>query len=167
MVPSDRIRHIPEIQYGGRPEHRKYFEISVNTRCLCMYATTNEFSTATPKFAATPDLDMALRTLFDIDRHPECKMAAIKPEVEITFERKQMAKRFQRLPHIFDHDQLRNGTANPARYRPTPEMSATKPEVETTVERRQMMKRFQRLPPHFRPCPTRQRLTSGTQNRNS
>ena len=36
----------------------------------------------------------------DIDRHPERKMAAIKPEVEITVERKEMAMRFQRLtPH--------------------------------------------------------------------
>ena len=45
-----------------------------------------------------PDLDMALPILFDIGRHPERKMAAIKPEVEITFKRKDMAIRFQRLP---------------------------------------------------------------------
>jgi hypothetical protein len=53
------------------------------------------------------DLDMALPTLFDIDRHPEPKMAVIKPEVEITFERKEMVMRFQRLPHICDHARLR------------------------------------------------------------
>ena len=76
---------------------------------------------------------MALRILYDTDRHPECKMAAIKPEVEITFERKEMAMRFQRLPHIFDHARLRYDTADTARRWPTSEthMSATKPEVET------------------------------------
>ncbi len=47
---------------------------------------------ATPPFSSMPDLDMTLLTLSDIDRHPERKMAAIKPEVEITFERKHMAK---------------------------------------------------------------------------
>jgi len=34
-----------------------------------------------------------------------------KPEVEMTFERKQMAMRFQRLPHIFDHVQSEYDTA--------------------------------------------------------
>jgi hypothetical protein len=33
-------------------------------------------------------------------------MSAMKPEVEITFKRKEMAKRFQRLPHILDHVRL-------------------------------------------------------------
>ena len=45
-----------------------------------------------------PDLDVALPTLPDIDRHSEPKMGAIKPEVEITFERTEMVMRFQRLP---------------------------------------------------------------------
>ncbi len=58
---------------------------------------------ATPTFSTTPDLDMVLSTLPDIDRHPERKMAAIKSEVEITLERKYMAMQFQRLPHIFYH----------------------------------------------------------------
>jgi len=42
-----------------------------------------------------------------------------KPEVEITFERKEMATRFQRLPHIFDHARLRYATDDMTRRRPT------------------------------------------------
>jgi hypothetical protein len=53
-----------------------------------------------------PDLDVALPTLPDIDRHSEPKMGAIKPEVEITFERTEMVMRFQRLPIICDHARL-------------------------------------------------------------
>ncbi len=70
-------------------------------------------------FSTMPHLDTALATLSDIDRHPEHKTAAIKPEVEITFEREQMTKRFQRLPHIFDHVRHRYGIADMVRHRPT------------------------------------------------
>ncbi len=84
-----------------------------------------------------PDLALALPTRPDIGQHQKVnsrpRNRKWKPEVEITFEWKQMAKRFQRLPHIFDHARLRFGTDDMARHRPTSEsqMSVTKPEVET------------------------------------
>ena len=51
------------------------------------------------------DLTMTMSTSPDVgdDRF---KMAATKPELEITFERKEISMRFQRLPHIFDHARL-------------------------------------------------------------
>ena len=49
-----------------------------------------------------PDLNMSLRTLPGIVPLPKLKMVAIKPEVEITFERREMAPRFQLLSLIFD-----------------------------------------------------------------
>ena len=45
---------------------------------------------------------MSLRTFPDIVLLPKFKMAAIKQEVEKTFERREMAPRFQLLPPIFD-----------------------------------------------------------------
>ena len=48
-----------------------------------------------------PVSDMALATLRDIGRHMEFKMAATKPEVEIAFERKELAERCQRLSSLF------------------------------------------------------------------
>ena len=61
-----------------------------------------------------PDLDMALPTRPEVGLHPERKMSIKnrkwKPEVEINFERNELAMRFQRLPHIFDPAQLRHGT---------------------------------------------------------
>jgi len=86
------------------------------------------------------DLPVSLPTLADIDRHgstsddvKSSELRRYKPEVKITFERKAMATRFQRLPSYFDHARLRYETADNVRHRPTPEtkMSATKPEVET------------------------------------
>jgi len=49
------------------------------------------------------DRHLELRTQSEIGRHPELQMSVTKPEVKITFERKELLKRFQRLPHIFDH----------------------------------------------------------------
>ncbi len=49
---------------------------------------------ATSQFFIMPDSDMASPTWVDIDRHPKLKMAATKPEVELTFEWKELAKRF-------------------------------------------------------------------------
>jgi len=47
-------------------------------------------------------------------------MSATKPEVEINFERKQMAKRFQRLrTHIFDHVLPEYDSADIVRHRET------------------------------------------------
>ena len=96
----------------------------------------------------------------DTVRHrptPETQMSATKPEVETgsgnNFERKQIAKRFQRLPHIFDHVRLRYDTGVTAPHRKhmcRPRNRKWRPEVEITVERKQMVKemvkRFQRLP---------------------
>ncbi len=48
-------------------------------------------STAVPIFSTMPDLDISLTTLSDVDRHPELKMSDTKPEVETTFEQKEMA----------------------------------------------------------------------------
>jgi len=75
---------------------------------------------------------------------------------EITFERKEVATRFQRLPHIFDHARLRYATGDMAdvgRHRKR-KWRRHKPEVEITFERKKLATRFQSLPPHFRPCPT-------------
>jgi hypothetical protein len=62
--------------------------------------------TATSQFLTMPDSDMASPTWLDINRHPKLKMAATKPEVEITFERKELAKRFPSAPPTFStmHD---------------------------------------------------------------
>ncbi len=53
-----------------------------------------------------------------------------KPEVELTVERKYMAKRFQRLP---PHFRPEYNTADMVRHRTTSvtQMSATKPKVES------------------------------------
>ena len=52
------------------------------------------------------DLDITTSTSPD-DVDYRFKMAATKPEVEITFERQKMAPRFQLLPpHIFGPDRL-------------------------------------------------------------
>jgi len=84
----------------------------------------------------------------------EFKMADCKPEVEITFEYKEMAKRFQRLPHIFYHPQL--DMALPTRFyisrHQEPKMSAMKLELEITFEWKEMAKRFQWLPHIFYQC---------------
>ena len=77
-----------------------------------MESDGDAISTATPTFSATPDSDMPLTTRPDVGRHRELECRRRKPEVEITFERKVMATRFQRLPHIFDHARLRHGTAD-------------------------------------------------------
>ena len=63
-----------------------------------------------------PDLNMSLRTLPDIVPLPKFKMAAIKSEVEITFERREMAPRFQLLPPIFDLARLEYDTIDIARH---------------------------------------------------
>ena len=81
-----------------------------------------------------------------------------KIEAEITFERKEMATRFQSkgYPHIFDHARLRYGTDDMARHRSTPEIQNgghQKPEVEISFERKYISTGFQRLPQHkFQPC---------------
>jgi len=77
----------------------------------------------TPIFSTMPDPSMTLPAWPDDGRHRKLKCRPRnrkwKPEVKITFERKQMAKRFQRLPHIFDHARLRYWTTDTARHRPT------------------------------------------------
>ena len=49
-------------------------------------------------------------------RLPEFKMAGWKPEVEITFERKEMGRDFSGYPHIFGHARLRYDTGDMARH---------------------------------------------------
>ena len=78
--------------------------------------------TATPTFSAMPDLDMVLPTWPDIDGRRKPKMSATEPEVQTgsgnSYERKELAMRFQRLTHIFDRTKLKYGTADNARDRP-------------------------------------------------
>jgi len=59
---------------------------------------------------------VALATSVYIGLHPKRKMS-IKPEMEIIFERKVVAKRFQRYPH-FPASRLRYGTADMTWHRP-------------------------------------------------
>jgi hypothetical protein len=62
---------------------------------------------------------MSLRTLPDmIVPLPKFKMAAFKPEVEITFELREMVPRFQLLPppHIFGLARLEYDTVDIARH---------------------------------------------------
>ncbi len=73
-----------------------------------------------------PDMPLLLPTLADIGRHgptsddvESSKWRRHKPEVKMTFERKSMATRFQRLCHIFYHTQLIYSTAYNDRHRPT------------------------------------------------
>ena len=60
-------------------------------------------------------------------------MLATEPEMAITFERKPVAKWFQRLSNMFDHARPEYDTADIDRHHPTSEtqMPATKQEVET------------------------------------
>ena len=73
-------------------------------------------------FATMLDTSLTLTTLPDVGRLPEFKMAAIKPEVEITFKRREMKLQFQLLPHIFDHARLRYDFVILVRRRPTTEI---------------------------------------------
>jgi len=68
-----------------------------------MVRDSDAIPTANPTFSIMPDSAVAMLTLSDVGLLPECKMSAAKPEVEITFERYDIAMRFQRLPQIFDH----------------------------------------------------------------
>ncbi len=64
-----------------------------------------------------PDADMPLTTWPDVGRHGKRKRRRHKPEVEITFERKVMATRSQRLaPHL---RQRPTATDDMAQGRPT------------------------------------------------
>ena len=53
--------------------------------------------TATPTFLTTADLSMTMSMSADVVDYG-FKMAATKPELEITFKRYEIATRFQRLP---------------------------------------------------------------------
>jgi len=89
-------------------------------------------------------------------RLPEFKMAGWKPEVEITFEWKQMATRSQRLPPHFRpcptqiwhwrHDPTSTDMRNA-------KLRRHQTEVEITFERKEMATRPKRLPPHLRRRP--------------
>jgi len=66
---------------------------------------------------------------------PEFKTADNSPEVEMALERKELAKRIQRLPRSFstmlDSDMTLQTWPDIGRHQDL-KMSATKPEVETT-----------------------------------
>ena len=62
---------------------------------------------------------MSLRTLLDIVPLPKFNMAVIKPEVELTIERREMAPRFQLLPRLFGHARLEHDTVDIVRDCPT------------------------------------------------
>jgi len=93
--------------------------------------------TATPTFSTMPDLDRTLPTRPDIGQHRKFKCRPRnrkwKPEVEISFEKKQVTKRFQRLHPNF---RLRPTQVWHCRHGLTSAYIgnsnvATKPEVET------------------------------------
>ncbi len=75
-----------------------------------------------PIFSTTPDTHLMMPTLPDICRLRKFKMADCEPEVEITLERKEIATRFQRLPHIFDHTRHACSNTDTARHLPTTEI---------------------------------------------
>ncbi len=79
-----------------------------------MAVDSDTISKATPTFSTTADLERMTSMSPDVVDYG-FKMAATKPELEITFERQVMAPRFQRLPHIVDHARLHYVTANIAR----------------------------------------------------
>ncbi len=118
-----------------------------------------------PIFSTMADLIMTTSTSPDVGDN-RCKMAAIKPELEITFERKKISMRFQRLPPHFRpcptsiwHWRHGQRLAEVGRRWYTTKIQdggQQKPEVEITFTRQVMAPRFQRLPPHYRPCPTSQ-----------
>ena len=62
-----------------------------------MKSVSDPIATANPKVAPMPDSSMTLPTLPDVRLLPELKIAANKPEVEVTFERTELATRYQRL----------------------------------------------------------------------
>ena len=87
----------------------------------------------------------------DVGQQPEIAMAAYKPEVVITQERKDISARFQRILYIFEHAQHGGAISNIGRCRPTsrrqPEIAiaACKSEVVITQERYEISARFQRI----------------------
>jgi hypothetical protein len=83
-----------------------------------MERDSDVISKATPTFSTPPDSNTTLPTLLDIDLQPKIKIAGCKPEIEITFERKEIATWFQRIPHIFDPARLEYNTADIARHWP-------------------------------------------------
>jgi len=81
-------------------------EVEPGSGNTCWAETDGEvILTATPTFSTMPDIDMALPKRSDISQHQKLicrpRNRKWKPEVKITFERKHMAKRFQRLPPYF------------------------------------------------------------------
>ena len=81
-------------------------------------------------------------------------MAENKPDVKISMERKELAKRFpvffHLCPHIFDNPQLRYGSADKIRQEDL-KMVPNKPKVEINLERKELAlaERLQRLPLNF------------------
>ncbi len=92
-------------------------------------------------------------------------------EVEITFERKELEKRFQTATATFstvpDLDLALPTQPDIGQHR-KPEMSATKSEVQTgsgnNIEWKELEMRYQRLPPHGIADMARHRPTLETRN---
>ncbi len=106
-----------------RPWNRKWkpeVEIALERKVLAM-----RFQRLPPHFRLCPTQKRHCRhgpTSADIgNRKCRLRNRMLKPEVEITFEWKELEMRFQRLPHIFDYARHRNVTAETVRHRPTSE----------------------------------------------
>jgi len=115
---------LPTGPYIGRhPElHVSATKPEVEITCEQKELATR-FQRLPPQFLTVPYIDMALPTSPNIGAHREPKCRPEKPLVGTgsgnNVEWKEMAMRFQRLPHIFDHARLRYDTNEMARHRPT------------------------------------------------
>ncbi len=85
---------------GHPPWKNRRFSVA---RCNFSFQQhTDIIPTATLIFSTMADLTMTTSTSPDVGDN-RFKMAATKPELEITFERKEISMRFQRLPPHFRH----------------------------------------------------------------
>jgi hypothetical protein len=80
--------------------------------------------TAIPTLSTMPDFSMSPRTLPDVVRLPKFKMAAIKPELEITLTGYRRRRDSKFYPHIFGHARLGYATVDTVRR------CATLPDVD-------------------------------------
>ncbi len=62
-----------------------------------------------------PDSDLTLSTLSDVTDYTDSRWRPPKPEIEIIFERNELATRCQGLPDICDHAGLVCDTGDTAR----------------------------------------------------
>ncbi len=77
---------------------------------------------ATPTFSTISGLDIAQPTLIDVVRLPKFKVAATKPEVDITFERERWSRDSNFYTHIIGRARLGYDTVDIVRRRPIAEI---------------------------------------------